>query len=220
MNPFIEFRENILKHGLEYYGMYYAKYEGNVADNDDPEVRGRIKVKCPAAYGKKVFNNWALPYGMFTGNKIGFFAIPQVGDPVWVSFKNGMPEYPLWTYGWIPKDYKQDGAGVGKYLITTPNGYRLLFDDKAEKIELRFSDTVTITANKDNILMKYGENNIEISDKISINFGDKNLKTIMDSWLDLLIQAIITTPSGPGYFAPNTITELNKVKTDLNLLMK
>lgn len=220
MNPFIEFKENILMHGLEYYGMYYGLYEGNVADNEDPQTRGRVKVRCPAVYGKKTFNKWALPFGMFTGNKIGFFAIPQIGDPIWVSFKNGMVEYPLWTYGWIPKDYKQEDSAIGKYLITTPNGYRLLFDDVAEKIELKFSDDVSITANADNILMSYGENNIEITDKISVNFGGKSLKTILDAWIDLLVAAIITTPSGPGNFAPNTITELNKIKTDLNLLMK
>jgi len=220
MNPFLEFRENIQKHGLEYYGMFYGNYKGTVEDNNDPDIRGRLIVKCPAVYGDKAFKKWALPKGMFTGKGIGIYGIPQVGDPVWVEFENGMPEYPIWNYGWIPKDYAPKDAEIGKYLITTPKGYRFLLDEVNELIELRFDDSISITANKDKVLIKFGDNNVEISDKISINFGGKNFKTILDSWLDSLIQAVITTPSGPGNFAPNTVTQLNQAKTDINTLMK
>ena len=58
---------------------YYGKYRGFVADNEDPQQRGRIKVRIPSVLGDAT-SGWALPcvpYGGLADQ--GFFMIPDVG---------------------------------------------------------------------------------------------------------------------------------------------
>ncbi len=45
-----------------------------------------------------------------------------------------------------------------------------------------------------------------------------DLKKILTDAIDTLVQAIVTTPSGPGSFAPPTTAKLNQIKLDINNL--
>lgn len=78
---------------------FWGKYMAVVYDNNDPKMKGRIRVKCPQIYGDSI-SDWALP--CFTSHS---FFVPEEGDLVWIEFENGDPDFPIWT-GWIPK-----GAG-------------------------------------------------------------------------------------------------------------
>lgn len=93
------FRQLLQRWGLEYFGRYYSSYRGFIADNNDPQKAGRLKLRVPAIYGDTVHEYWAYPIGNFAGNKIGLVALPEIGDMVWVEFENGDPRYPLWKYG-------------------------------------------------------------------------------------------------------------------------
>lgn len=220
MNPFLRFKANLLRHGLEYFGLFYGFYEGQVYDNEDPENRGRIQVICPSVYGDKPYKKWVMPMGMFSGKGIGFYAIPQKNDPIWITCKRGDPEYPIWTYGWYPQKYSPEGVSPSKFMFITPSGYKLTFDEKDSKIELYFNDEVNAELDKDHIILNYKNNNVDISDKLSVNFGGENMLAILSGFVDSMINSIVTTPAGPGNFAPNTLAALNEIKVKLNTLMQ
>lgn len=220
MNSFTELKEALRNQGMECLGWFYGVYAGQVSDNNDPDLRGRLKIVCPAMYGLKAFNKWAEPFGMFTGNKIGFYAIPQIGDPVWVMAQRGDPEHPVWSYGFVPKDYNIEGAEIGKYILNTPLGYRVELNEVDKQIKFLYQDKIYIKSDSESTLIQWGDNTVEMKDKISINFGGVSLKETLDTWLDTLVQAIITTPSGPGNFAPDTITAFQQIKTDIGKLME
>ena len=58
---------------------YAGKYRGFVADNEDPEARGRIKLRVPSVLGE-ASTDWALPcmpYGGAAG--LGMLYVPPVG---------------------------------------------------------------------------------------------------------------------------------------------
>src|SRR5215831_2870161 len=77
---------------------YYGKYRGFVTDNDDPDNRGRVKVRVPNVLGDDVVTDWALPCAPFGGaSGQGFFFIPDVGAGVWVEFESGLLEFPIWV---------------------------------------------------------------------------------------------------------------------------
>lgn len=70
---------------------FYGKYRGEVVDVNDPEQRGRIRVKCPEVLGDQL-SRWALP--CFPPNT---FSLPSKGSLVWVEFEGGDRDNPIWT---------------------------------------------------------------------------------------------------------------------------
>ncbi len=74
---------------------YYGKYRGQVEDNEDPLMLGRILANVPAIIGMPM--NWALPCTPYAGFGVGFYAIPPIGANVWVEFEQGDPNYPIWS---------------------------------------------------------------------------------------------------------------------------
>ena len=73
-------------------GKYYGKYRGFVADNKDPDKKGRLRIRIPSVLGDQV-SGWALPCAPFTG----WFMIPEPDKPVWVEFEEGDLRRPIWT---------------------------------------------------------------------------------------------------------------------------
>jgi hypothetical protein len=124
--------------GLESMGLYYSCYKGQVSSNEDPDFRGRLKVICPAVLGSDALENWALSRGVYCGNGTGFYFIPMPGDPIWLTFEGGDPDYPIWEYGWFPVDYSPespDGQQQRKrYMIQTPGGHRIVVDESNDDI--------------------------------------------------------------------------------------
>src|SRR5690348_4529424 len=102
----IRFLHDLSLYGLEKMGLYYSQYRGFVADNQDPEGYGRLKVSVPEVYGDKVFNGWAWPVSCFAGKGYGLQVIPRKNDLVWVRFEKGNPRRPLWSYGYFGRGDK------------------------------------------------------------------------------------------------------------------
>jgi len=75
---------------------FYGKFRGTVANNVDPEQRGRIQVVVPdvSALG---LTTWALPSLPIGGPQTGGFSIPMIGAGVWVEFEQGDLDYPIWV---------------------------------------------------------------------------------------------------------------------------
>jgi len=75
---------------------YFGKYRGQVANNIDPMLQGRVQVSCAAVLGDGQMS-WAMPCSPYGGNGVGFFMIPPVGANVWVEFEGGNIDYPIWS---------------------------------------------------------------------------------------------------------------------------
>ncbi len=75
---------------------FYGKYRGKVTNNVDPLFLGRLQVTVPSILGSGRLS-WAMPCVPYAGNKVGFYAMPNVGTNIWVEFEAGDPDYPIWT---------------------------------------------------------------------------------------------------------------------------
>jgi uncharacterized protein involved in type VI secretion and phage assembly len=127
---------------------FYGKYRGQVTDNHDPLMQGRIRAMVPAIFGDKE-TGWALPSAPYGGNGVGIFFIPPISANVWIEFEAGNPEAPIWSgcfwdTGEAPKmpavpeikiiktDFAtmtiNDIAGAGEVKIETTNGLKIVMD--------------------------------------------------------------------------------------------
>ncbi|MFQ5647484.1 MAG: phage baseplate assembly protein V [bacterium] len=145
MNSFQKFLQNLTQYGLEYFGLFYGSYRGVVIDNRDPEMLGRLKISCSSIYGDEVPAYWAWPKVSFAGNQTGFFAIPEIGDGVYIECEGGNPKYPVWSGGWWAKpDSNSEVPEVARKnppsnrIWQTASGHKIELDDTsgAEKIKI------------------------------------------------------------------------------------
>ena len=151
MTPFLEFRNNLLTRGLEYFGLYYGSYKGIVMSNDDPEHRGRLQLQIPEVWGDdNAIEIWVSSKSIFAGNKIGFHFMPLKGDVVRVAFEYGNPKYPLWEYGWWLKDGAIEIAKKDVYVLATPKGLWVI-DEVKNTIYFTFKNGKSIEVNTSNI---------------------------------------------------------------------
>jgi uncharacterized protein involved in type VI secretion and phage assembly len=118
-----------------------GKFRGVVVDNDDPDKRGRLRLRVPALLGDES-TDWALPSfpcGGLAGQ--GWYAVPQIDAQVWVEFEGGDLQYPIWTgtFWQQAADVPPEVQGPPTtQIIRTPKAHKLVFEDKddEEKIEL------------------------------------------------------------------------------------
>ena len=114
--------------------VFYGKYRGFVADNKDPQKRGRLLLRVPSVLGE-LTSGWALPCLPFGGlTDQGWFMVPEVGAQVWVEFEEGNVHIPIWVgvfwqqTGDIPSEAALEEPTTR--LLKTPSGHTLQFDDK------------------------------------------------------------------------------------------
>jgi uncharacterized protein involved in type VI secretion and phage assembly len=113
----------------------YGKFRGTVSDNQDPEKRGRLRLRVPAVLGDQE-TDWALPCMPYGGGaNYGLFLIPTRDAQVWVEFEEGDIHRPIWSGVFL-----QDGADVppdaaksepNTQILQTPGGHILQFDDES-----------------------------------------------------------------------------------------
>ena len=130
---------------------YYGKYRAFVTDNDDPEQRGRLKVRVPSVFGQQE-TYWALPCLPFGGlADQGFFFVPEIDAQVWVEFEEGNQDRPLWTgVFWQPSEgvpSEATEAYPNSRVLKTPAGHTLQFDDAdgEEQIKLKHPEGADMT---------------------------------------------------------------------------
>ncbi len=139
--------------GLEWFaGRYYGVYEGQVIDNQDPEDRGRVRALCPVIKLNKKEDVsgdfWALPtmpgLGVDPDSKqmSGLFNPPDVGMNVWIMFRHGNPEYPVYMGGWMTANKASDtfdSENTYKRGFRTRAGHFLRMDDDPENLGILIS---------------------------------------------------------------------------------
>lgn len=135
--------ELLLKLAKQFQNKYFGKYRGFVADNDDPEQIGRLRLTVPAVLGEAT-SGWALPALPFGGlADQGFFAVPEVGAQVWVEFEAGNVNQPIWTgtFWQASGDPPREAAlsPPTTRVFKTPSGHTLQFDDKDGEEKFRLA---------------------------------------------------------------------------------
>ena len=157
---------------------------GIVVDNNDPLKLGRVKVRVEAAYGEQPVNNlpWAWPCFPYGGAKdMAFFAVPEKGAGVYVTFQNkdGEPDptYPIWLGHWQGQDEtpseiagNPEDAHYYKGMKTT-SGHNIIFCDKPgeEFIEIKDKNGSYIRM-KDGDIEIHAERNMKLTaSRIDLN---------------------------------------------------
>lgn len=135
---------------------YYGKYQAFVADNADPQKRGRLRLQIPEVLGPDVISGWAEPCFAYGGGPdYGQFSIPPLCKAsdgksyttgVWVEFRAGDPQYPIWTGtffgapGGTSEAPGDDAApDVDVHVVRSHAGHGLVMVDIAgqERLEIR-----------------------------------------------------------------------------------
>lgn len=127
--------ETLVRLAREADARRFGKTRGLVTDNQDPEKRGRLKLRVPAVLGDEE-TDWALPCLPFGGGAgYGWFAVPEVDAQVWVEFEEGDIHRPIWVGTFwqqesdVPPDAAKDQPTTR--LLATPSGHVLQFDDES-----------------------------------------------------------------------------------------
>jgi len=169
----------------------YGKYRGIVADNKDPQKRGRLKLYIPSVLADQD-SDWALPclpYGGF--DQQGMFMVPQVDAQVWVEFEEGDIHRPIWvgTFWQKESDVPEDAAREEPTtrMLQTKSGHILQFDDEEGEEQFRLfhpadaemkidnKGTITLTDTSGAVLTMDAENS-----EIVVEDANGNIMT-MDS---------------------------------------
>lgn len=101
----------------------FGKYRAIVFDINDPEKRGRIKVKCPSVIGDSS-SAWceALVVG-------GDFYLPKLGDGVWIEFEQGDVNKPIYVGSWWKKDQIPTTELSGNSRVIEFKGNKIVMDN-------------------------------------------------------------------------------------------
>jgi hypothetical protein len=135
---------------------FFGKYQAFLVDNADPQRRGRLRLQIPEVLGPDVVSGWAEPCFAYGGGPdYGQFSIPPLCKTadgkayttgVWVEFRGGDPQYPIWTGtffgapGGTSEAPGDDAApDVDVHVMRSHAGHGLVMVDTAgdERLELR-----------------------------------------------------------------------------------
>ena len=117
---------------------YYGKYRAIVQRINDPEKRGRIRVSCPKVLGKSL-SNWCEPCVPIAYDNGGDFALPKIGETIWVEFESGDINKPIYTGSWWSTNKTPSDNYSPKVRHIEWNGCKIKMqgtDNKGELIEM------------------------------------------------------------------------------------
>lgn len=118
--------------------IYYGKYKAFIVDTNDPDKRGRIKVKCPSVLGEAL-SNWCEPCVPIAYDYGGDFVIPKVGEAVWVEFEEGNINKPIYTGGWWSTNTAPNKEYDPDVRIIEWNGCKITMSGKDDNAVLTLS---------------------------------------------------------------------------------
>jgi len=177
----------------------YGVYVGVVADIEDPENMGRVRVTFPWRDATDK-SNWARVATLMAGKQMGTYFLPDTGDEVLVAFGNGDIHDPyivgsLWTGKQKPPQKNTKGNPVrqikskaghtitlddtdnkGSIEIETAAGQTITVDDANEKIQLTDAGGSTITMSSDGVA---------ISTTKDLSLSGKNVSIKADKSVDI-----------------------------------
>lgn len=165
----------------------YGVYPALVADINDPDGQGRVKIRLPwLPDDGGGFSVWARIATLMAGKDRGSWFIPDVDDEVLVAFEGGDPRRPyvvgaLWNGQDTPPE-SMDGAGNNFIKsITSRNGVKITLDDNdgQEKMILE-------TPGGQKLTLQDGPGKVEIVD------SNGNSITLESSGISVVASAKVT----------------------------
>lgn len=154
----------------------YGVVSAIVTSNDDPDGRGRVKLRFPwLAAEAKGESAWARVATTMAGKERGTYFLPEVDDEVLVAFEHGDIRFPyvigaLWNAKALPPEKNDGDKKNNKRTIKSRSGSILRFDDTkdAEKIEIADKDNkvkIVIDVKNQKITIDAEKSGIEITSK-------------------------------------------------------
>lgn len=137
-------------------GRRYGLHLGYVAQRDDPEGLGRVRVCIPGLH--EPHGPWAWPLGSVGGGQRdrGFFAVPELGAEVAVFFREGDPTCPHYLsahWGIVEgrSEVPAEAQGSTDARVFATETFRIVIDETAgrrrlELLNRQTSDRVLIDA--------------------------------------------------------------------------
>ncbi len=200
---------------------YYGKYRAFIAENEDPETRGRCKLTVPGVLGETV-SDWALPCFAYGGAQgFGTIAVPPVGSQVIAEFMEGDISSPLWTGAFwrtkdeVPEEFTGSKKPTAK-VMKTESGHVLVFEDADgdEKITLKSSAKAILEMDPKGSFALTDSKGATVtldasSNKIKIEDANGNSMVMSSSGIvckDSSGNEIATTSGGINIKAPATVT--------------
>lgn len=115
------------------YGVAVAE----VIENCDQTNLGRVQVRLPWLPG---YEPWARVAAPMAGMSSGAYFMPQKGDEVLVAFNHGdvLDVYvigSMWN-GQNRTPVPKGGDAKNKWVLRTPKGHQLVFDESSQSIEI------------------------------------------------------------------------------------
>ena len=211
MEELLRVIKDLTLYGLEKLGLYYSKYRAFVADNEDPQGYGRLKVSVPEIHGDEVLNYWAYPGNNFSGKGYGAQVIPKLNDMVWVEFEKGRANKPIWYFGHFGKDEKPtELKDIKNFWFKTPEGHTIEFNDTDSTIKITSVGGRIVHMGKDFISLGSKDQSKEPA-----VYGD-TLQKKLEDLIKILQEAKVMTQLGPQTFMPDAQAKL----VELNLTLK
>jgi len=111
-----------------------GKFRGTVADNLDPEQRGRLRVTVTGVHDFDP-SSWALPAFPLAGSGMGVFVLPKIGARVWLEFEQGDINTPIWTGCWydsasdLPTQALTGRPDSPSIVVQTGTGHSIVLSD-------------------------------------------------------------------------------------------
>lgn len=102
-------------------------------------------------------------------------------------------------------------------LIPAGKGLKLVPEEESDVIIGRIDGTDCFGVL---LYSKLADVKLDISGKYVVANTAENLLGLIHALLDLLVEAVVTTPAGPGNFAPQTLQQLEQIKIRFGKLFK
>jgi len=161
-----------IKRGLENFGLYYSKYPGVVIRHHGTNPN-KLILKVPSVWGDIVPSTiFAQPQGVMSGNNYGIMMTPQPGEMVWVTFRNGNRNFPIWSFmGHSESEKPKEYLNPSIYGFKTPGGSILYIDDSENTLKLKIVDVL----DENDEVEKPGPEILIDNDVVSITHWDSKI---------------------------------------------
>lgn len=122
---------------------YYGKYKGRVRDVADPRGRGRVQVVVDEVLEHPT---WAEPCVPYAAPGQGWLMLPPVGGDVWVEFREGRRQHPVWVGCFWQADGSAPAAdATTKVFVLKGMTLTITESERGATVEIRLGDA-SITA--------------------------------------------------------------------------